>query len=288
VRVTVALSLAVIAFSVAAAIGVMLVVRRFAPPGGFFADTERAGAVFAVMGTAFAVLLAFVIFLAFASYDRARDKASLEAVAVSQLFRTAKIFSPAAERKLRGELICYARSVVHDEWPAMRHGRTSPSVDAWLARIEGTIDVLPIRGENQRVAYEHWFDQAAEQREGRRGRLAEASPFVPSLVWLALVLGGSLLIAYVWFYADPGESPIVQAMMAGSVTAIVIAGMLVVRFLERPYSDGGGSVRPVAMELSVRNMEAASRASRLHAATLCDQRGQPVGRVRAGIAGRAP
>src|SRR5436309_9338569 len=102
------LALAVVAGGLVVAVAVMLLVRRFAAsPGGFFTDSDRAAGVFGVTGTGFAVLLAFVIFLSFSSYDRAREKASIEAVAVSQLFRTAKLFSPPSRQTLHGELVCY-------------------------------------------------------------------------------------------------------------------------------------------------------------------------------------
>jgi hypothetical protein len=269
------LAIAIIAGSVATAIALMLLVRRFAPTGGFFTDSDRAAGVFGVTGTGFAVLLAFVIFLSFSSYDRARDKASVEAVAISQLFRTATIFSPDSQRQLQGELICYARGVVHDEWRTMRDARTSPVVDGWLARIEQTIDQVQLENENQRVAYEHWFDQSAERREGRRGRLAEAEPLVPSLVWLALFLGGALIVVYMCFYADRAEPAVVQALMMGTVTTMVVAGLLVVRFLDRPYEDASGSIKPSAMTMTLRAMEAGSRTSGFGVARLCDERGRP-------------
>src|SRR5919198_4198546 len=120
-------AIAIIVLAVVVAIALMLVVRRFAAPaGGFFTDSDRAAGVFGVTGTGFAVLLAFVIFLAFSSYDRAREKASIEASAISQLDRTATLFPPDARRRLHGELICYARAVIHDEWRTMRDERESP------------------------------------------------------------------------------------------------------------------------------------------------------------------
>ena len=119
------------------------------PAGGFFTDSDRAAGVFGVTGTAFAVQLAFVIFLSFSSYDRAREKASLEAVAVSQLFRTANAFSADTRQQLQGELICYARAVIHDEWNTMHDQRESPVVDSWLTRIEQTVDGIQLQGDNQ-------------------------------------------------------------------------------------------------------------------------------------------
>jgi Protein of unknown function (DUF4239) len=269
------LAIAIVAGGVAAAVALMLLVRRFAPAGGFFTDSDRAAGVFGVTGTGFAVLLAFVIFLAFSSYDRARDKASVEAVAVSQLFRTAKLFSPDTRRRLHGELICYSRAVVHDEWSTMRDERASPLVDDWLTEIEQTIDGVQLRSDTERVAYSHWFDQMSDRREGRRGRLGEAEPLVPALVWLALILGGALVVAYMCFYADPAERAVVQAMMIGAVTTMVVAGMLVVWFLDRPYENASGSIKPTAMTMTLERMEAESGGSDIGAARRCDERGQP-------------
>ena len=267
-------AIAIIVVAVAVTVTLMLVVRRFAaPPGGFFTDSDRAAGVFGVTGTGFAVLLAFVIFLSFSSYDRAREKASVEAVAISQLFRTAKLFPPRSRQALHGELICYARAVVHDEWKTMRDERESPVVDGWLGQIEQTVDRIPLQGDRQRVAYDHWFHQAAERRDGRRGRLVEAEPLVPALVWVALFLGGALIVAYMCFYADPAEPVVVQALMMGAVTTMVVAGMLVVRFLDRPFSSASGSIKPTAMTMTLGAMEAATRASGTGAASACDERG---------------
>jgi hypothetical protein len=272
------LAVAIIALAVALAITLMLLVRRFkAPPGGFFTDPDRAAGVFGVTGTGFAVLLAFVIFLSFSSYDRAREKASLEAVAVSQLFRITRLFPPESREPLQAELICYARAVVHDEWKTMREDRPSPVVDGWLTRIERTVDGVQLQDEKQRLAYGQWFDQAAERREGRRGRLTEAEPLVPSLVWLALALGGALIIAYMCFYADPAEPAFVQALMIGAVTTMVVAGMLVVRFLDRPYENASGSIKPVSMMMTLSQIEAQNPVSQSAAAEFCDEDGGPRG-----------
>ena len=56
----------------AVAVAAMLLVRRNAPDGSYFHDGDRAAGVFGVLATGFAVLLGFVVFLAFASYDAAR------------------------------------------------------------------------------------------------------------------------------------------------------------------------------------------------------------------------
>ena len=53
----------------------MLLVRRRAPEGSRFRDGDRASGVFGVLATGFSVLLGFIVFLAFESYDQSRSGA---------------------------------------------------------------------------------------------------------------------------------------------------------------------------------------------------------------------
>ena len=59
----------------AAVLIVVAFLRRIFPIGGVFTDSDRAAGIFGVLGTSFAVLLAFVIFLAFDSYAFAKESA---------------------------------------------------------------------------------------------------------------------------------------------------------------------------------------------------------------------
>ena len=76
----------------------MLLVRRRAPEGSCFSDGDRASGVFGVLATGFSVLLGFIIFLAFDSYDESRSGAETEAITVVQQMETAQ-FMPATPRR---------------------------------------------------------------------------------------------------------------------------------------------------------------------------------------------
>ena len=69
----------------------MLLVRRRAPEGSFFADGDRASGVFGVLATGFSVLLGFIVFLAFESYDESRTGAEREALAIGQQTETGPV-----------------------------------------------------------------------------------------------------------------------------------------------------------------------------------------------------
>ena len=90
----------------------MLVVRRRAPEGSYFADGDRASGVFGLLAGGFAIFAGFIIFLAFTSYDQSRSGGESEALTVVQQFETAELLPPSARRRLTGALVCYGRSVV--------------------------------------------------------------------------------------------------------------------------------------------------------------------------------
>ena len=84
----------IVAGVTALAVAAMLRVRRTAPDGSYFNDGDRAAGVFGVLATGFSVLLGFIIFLAFSSYDQSRGGAEAEAVLVAQQVETAQFFAP--------------------------------------------------------------------------------------------------------------------------------------------------------------------------------------------------
>ena len=96
-------------------------------------------------------------------------------------------------------------------------------------------------------ALEHWLALNKERRRGRRGRIAEASPLVPPLVWLIIILGGAVVILTVCFFADAEEARLPQAALIAAVAIVVVSGLLLVRFLDKPYTNKSGSIKPTAM-----------------------------------------
>jgi Protein of unknown function (DUF4239) len=233
----------------------MLIVQRRAPSGTYFKDPIPAGAVYTVVGTAYMVILAFVFFVAFESYHAAKSAAQDEATATLAMFHAAGPFDPPARAQLQGQVICYAEQVVSTEWPAMREGESSPAVDARVTALEQNAVGIPISDEKQRAAYDHWFALNEERRKGRQGRLAEASPLVPPLIWLILIIGAVVVIATVGFFADAREGRVPQAAMIVGIAVIVASGLVLVRFLDRPYEDSSGSIQPTAMTRTLTMMQ---------------------------------
>src|SRR3954452_1700991 len=115
----------------ATAITGMLLVRRRAPEGSYFVDGDRAAGVFGVLATGFAILAGFVVVLAFQSYDMSRTGAQADARIVWHQFETVQLLPESVRARMSGDLVCYARNVVHEEWPQMESGTLSSGPNPW-------------------------------------------------------------------------------------------------------------------------------------------------------------
>jgi hypothetical protein len=242
------LSIVVLIVVVGAAIAVMLVVRRRAPEGSYFADGDRASGVFGVLATCFAIFAGFVILLAFTTYDQSRSGSEAEALTVLQQFETAQFLPADVRDELAGEIECYGRSVVHQEWPRLDDGGDDATLNEWAPRLFRTLkSTKPVTAVEQ-SAYDKWLDQTSDREAARRDRVHGAVGIIPSPLWIVLFLSAGLVFAYMLFFADSAERARSQAMLMGSAAAVVVATLLVIDALDNPYRPGLGAIRPVAME----------------------------------------
>jgi hypothetical protein len=264
----------IVAAAVVATVGVFLLVRRHAPEGGFFTDGDRAAGVFGVLATGFAVLLGFVVYLAFTSYDTARAGARAEATDVIQQFETAQLFPRPASAQLSGELICYGRAVVGLEWPQLRSGG-EPAFNPWGIRLFQTLMNVSPRTAAQQAAYAKWLDQTSAREQARLDRIQAGSGIIPGPLWLILFVTGGLVFAYAFLFADRDEGWLPQTVIATTIAAMLATSLLVIRFMNDPYTPGTGSLRPSDMTRVLSQITEATHALSLHIHIPCNSQGQP-------------
>jgi amino acid transporter len=269
-------SVMIIAGVTAIAVAALLLVRRRAPEGGYFEDGDRAAGVFGVLATGFSVLLGFIIFLGFESYDQSRSGAEQEAIVVLQQLENAQFFPQPARGQLTAELVCYGRSVVNEEWDRMRQGSQGDALNPWGIRMFRTLQTVRPQTDTQQSAYDKWLDQTSAREEARQDRIHGAVGVIPTTLWIVLFFIAAVIFVYMLFFADRGERAVVQGVLIGSVVAVIAALLLVLRSLDEPFHHGVGGLQPVAMERTLRMADEALNVIGTELQPLCDARGEPV------------
>src|SRR3954452_25244817 len=181
-------SAVVLVLADAVAVAMMLFVRRGAPEGSYFMDGDRASGVFGVLAGGFAIFAGFIIFLAFTTYDQSRSGGEAEALTMVQQFETAQFLPAEVRDRMSGEIVCYGRSVVDQEWPAMKVGKGGDAINPWSIALFESLRLVDHKTASEQAAYSKWFDQTSDREEARRDRLHGAEGIVPTSIWLVLGL----------------------------------------------------------------------------------------------------
>ena len=242
----------------------------------FVGEVGEHNKAFDFIGTAFAVLLAFVTVQAYDNYNDAKSGAETEAQAVLELARTVEAFNPEAHARLEGLLVCYGRAVIYHGWPDMRNEQEgSPIVNHWGAEFRtATLDAEP-RSFVQRASFRTLLEEQDVRIEGRRTRLAEAIREVPPPLWVVLLLGAVLTIGWVILSASRRGSFMVQAAVVASVAAMISAVLLLVWFLDHPFADEPGAITPIEMEHSVETIALEAQDQGVEVTPPCNESGDP-------------
>jgi hypothetical protein len=251
----------------------MLKVRTRAPEGSYFADGDRASGVFGVLATGFSLLLGFLIFLTFTSYDEARSGAETEATLVLQQAETAQFMPGDTPQRLTGELVCYARTVVGPEWKAVDAHTLGDSVNPWGVAMFQTISSVDPRTYPQQSAYDRWMDQTGQREQARIDRLHGAEGIVPAPLWFALLLLCAVMFGFVLFFADPAEAAVTQGLLMGGVAVVITLLMLLLVFFDHPHGSGFGRLQPTAMERTLRLVDVELALADRHVTPPCDRHG---------------
>jgi len=254
------------------AVAAMLLVRRRAPAGSVFEDGDRASGVFGVLATGFSVLLGLIVFLAFSSYDQSRTGAESEALLLAQQYETAQFMPRAVRTGLGDDLVCYGRTVVEREWPRMRAGTEGTSLNPWSIAMLRTLENVQPKTAAEQSAYDRWLDQRANREQARNDRIHGAVGVIPRSLWIVLFFIAGAIFLYLLFFADSRERWWAQAMLMGSVVAVITSMLLLIHVLDSPVRPHGG-LQPVAMERTLRLLETERRLAGDRSRVPCDASG---------------
>ena len=157
----------------------------------------------------------------------------------------------------------------------MQTSAETAQINPWGLALFRTLQGVQPKTASEQSAYDAWLSQTNTREEARRDRLHAAEGIVPMPVWLVLFFSAALILVFTLFFADSGEPVSVQALMAGSVTAVIVASLLMLGALNQPYQPDIGGLQPVAMQRTLAIMDEARQTLGIEVPVPCAEDGTP-------------
>lgn len=227
-----------------AVVGLVLV-QRLVPPDRREEQNNVAGFIYAVLGVAYAVLLAFVLIAVWQDYKTAQTNAESEAHELAGVYFLASQLPEPERTNVQDLARTYARVVVEEEWPMMERGETSPRADSLLRQLRLELLQFDPRTRGQQVLYERGLTDLHNAIDARRSRLLEVREGIPTLLWVVLVLGGVITVSFTYLFGL--KSNRTHALMVAALTLVICGILFTIGEFDYPFS-GVVEIRPEAFK----------------------------------------
>ena len=227
------------------AVAGLVLVQRLVPPERREVQNDVAGFIFAVLGVAYAVLLAFVVIAVWQDYEAAQTNVESEAHELAGIYFLASRLPEPERTRIQDLARTYARVVVEEEWPMMERGQTSPRADSLLRQLTLKLLEFDPRTEGEQVLYESGLRQLHDAADARRSRLLEVREGIPDLLWVVLVVGGVITVSFTYLFGL--KSNRTHALMVAALTLVICGILFTIGEFDYPFS-GVVEIRPEAFK----------------------------------------
>jgi hypothetical protein len=204
------------------------------------------GAVDALVGIVYGILLAILVLFASEHYSAAITNADKEATSLNDIYKAAGTLQPTLRDNLRHQVICYAREKIEIEWPTLRHsdGKGSPVLFARTRELNKQIEDIA-RAQPRNLIVSTLFDANLNRAEARQLMLEDSRPELPKPLWLVVLLGIGIVVFLLAVRYWETRSHLIAALLASLALLIAMVGALAE--LDRPFASVIG-LQPRAME----------------------------------------
>jgi len=224
----------IIAACVIAALVFLFLVTRSSASHARKDSNDFTGAVVAVIGTTYAVILAFMLSGVWNNLQAAQANAEQEANSLVNIWRITGDIDPAVGAE--GQDLCqkYAHVVISQEWPDMQAGKSVPrETTEIINRLWTLAGQAQAHSSPDSIANYQFMEELRMLTEYRRIRLMHSREQLPGILRAVLVAGGIITVAASCFF---GVSSFRFHVLQVIVLTFLISLVLVaIADLDRPY-----------------------------------------------------
>lgn len=225
-------TVAILAMSVALAVGGLLLLRRVRHPGGPGPEDAVSWHI-GLVGTIYAVVSAFMLSGVWINFRLAEATVAAEASDLVRLFRLAEGLPAPQRQQVQGLCREYATVALTREWPAMEQDSLIPPGITVTQQLWTTLLRAEVRSPREQVSLTSALGTLGSMAEHRLTRQLQSHERIPTILWVVLLSGGLATVgAACTFEARSRRLHTVQVTTLSSLIALVLVA---IADIDRPF-----------------------------------------------------
>ena len=192
---------------------------------------EVMGYFFPVAGSIYGVLLGLIVVNSITAFNESNAVVNNEASDLISIYLLSNNLDPDTMQSIQKNCRDYANTVIDNEWKTMDSGYHDPTAKRHLINLFDGIIKSSKKGD---LIAQKMLDIAEDMWKSRRYRLNIASTPIPTIEWVALCLGGILIILLSYMFVM--DSLHIQILATTSVSIMIALNLYLVVSFGNPFS----------------------------------------------------
>jgi hypothetical protein len=222
-----------------------IITRRLVSNARLKMHNDFIGPVFGVMGTIYAVMLAFVVVITWESHDATKQHIDREVSGLVSLFAESECFKEPMRSEVRKAVLDYAEAVVNSEWNGLKTGVSTPFTDTKLYNAMKLYGSYEPATKAEEVCLAKSVDKLSDVIELRRMRQLDSRNGIHPILWLTLIAGGIITVLMSCIFG--AESFSLQMITTISLACIIAIVLFTIVELDHPFTGKIG-LSPAAFQ----------------------------------------
>jgi hypothetical protein len=215
-------------------------------------SNDFTGAVVAVIGTTYAVLLAFMLSGVWNMFQQAQINEEQEANSLVNVFRLAEHLKYSNGAEIQGLCRTYAEQAVNHEWPSLAKDQRLQDGSNLIYQLWRAAGQSKVHNDTDSIVIYQLMEELREMTEFRRIRLTQAREKLPGILWAVLIVGGIITVTACCFFGVPNfRFHILQVVVLAFLISLVLVA---IQDIDRPY-QGVVKVAPEGFQAALQTFQ---------------------------------
>ncbi len=214
-------------------------------------SNDFTGAVVAVIGTTYAVILAFTLSGVWNMFQQAQLNEEQEANALVNVFRIASQLRDSNAKPIQDLCLRYADNVLNREWQAMENEQMLPEGGEMINQLWMLAGQSQAHAQPDAIAAYQLMEELRGLTQYRRVRAMQSRAALPGILWAVLLAGGIITVASACFFGVPNfRFHLLQVLV---LTFLISLVLVAIADIDRPY-QGFVKVAPEGFRQALRTL----------------------------------
>jgi hypothetical protein len=215
-------------------------------------SSESFVALISIIAILYAVLLAFIVVVAWENYDSAGNNVDDEANMIASCFRDADVLQDTVKgRMLQKDFMIYDSLIYTREWKTMqvpelndqgKPSRAAKEIKPVLKNIYQLFKEYKGLNTKDDFVYQEIFHSFNKMQELRRARLFNCNKEIPNILWMVILAGTIITLIFTFFFHF--ENFFTKAVFTSLIAIMMALTMFLIYFLNHPYNSKSVTAEP--------------------------------------------